>query len=95
MSTWKDVPSAGDVPGYRLFMGEVEKPALDERQYRLVELPNGLRAVFVHDATADKAAACLALATGSMMDPVRAIVALPTIVGAYGPLLTGDGKQLG
>ncbi|EIW56019.1 LuxS/MPP-like metallohydrolase [Trametes versicolor FP-101664 SS1] len=69
MSTWKDVPSAGDVPGYRLFMGEVEKPALDERQYRLVELPNGLRAVFVHDATADKAAACLALATGSMMDP--------------------------
>ncbi|OJT06440.1 Insulin-degrading enzyme [Trametes pubescens] len=69
MSTWKDVPRAGDVPGYRLFMGEVEKPWLDERQYRLVELSNGLRAVLVHDATADKAAACLALATGSMMDP--------------------------
>ncbi|KAI0646092.1 LuxS/MPP-like metallohydrolase [Trametes meyenii] len=69
MSTWADVPAAGDVPGYRIFVGELEKPSLDDRQYRLIELHNGLRAVLVHDAGADKAAACLALTTGYMLDP--------------------------
>ncbi|KAI0634940.1 LuxS/MPP-like metallohydrolase [Trametes polyzona] len=69
MSLWKDIPAAGDVPGYRVFLGEVEKPALDDRQYRLLELHNGLRAVLVHDAAADKAAACLAVTTGYMLDP--------------------------
>ena len=33
------------------------KPAIDDSCYRLVELPNGLRAVLVSDPTADKAAA--------------------------------------
>ncbi|KAI0674093.1 LuxS/MPP-like metallohydrolase [Trametes maxima] len=69
MSTWADVPAADDVPGYRVFVGELEKPSLDIRQYRLVELHNGLRAVLVQDAGTDKAAACLALTTGHMLDP--------------------------
>ncbi|KAI0763999.1 LuxS/MPP-like metallohydrolase [Trametes elegans] len=69
MSAWKDVPTADELPGYRVFVGDVEKPSLDDRQYSLLELHNGLRAVLVHDPTADKAAACLAVTTGYMLDP--------------------------
>ncbi|KAI9058078.1 LuxS/MPP-like metallohydrolase [Trametes sanguinea] len=67
--TWKEVPSAGDAPGFRIFDGEIEKPALDDRQYRLLELHNGLQAVVVSDQAADKAAACLTVATGYTLDP--------------------------
>ncbi|KAI0367165.1 LuxS/MPP-like metallohydrolase [Pilatotrama ljubarskyi] len=69
VSTWEDIPAAGHVPGYRVFLGDIQKSSLDDRQYKLVELHNGLRAVLVHDAAADKAAACLAVTTGYMLDP--------------------------
>ncbi|KAH9896624.1 LuxS/MPP-like metallohydrolase [Cubamyces lactineus] len=68
-SSWKDIPAAGDAPAFRVFEGDLEKPALDDRQYRLLELHNGLRAVLVHDQAADKAAASLAVTTGYMLDP--------------------------
>lgn len=70
MSAWRDVPAADSVPAYRLFTGDLEKPSLDDRQYRVLQLQNGLRAVFIHDPEADKAAACLALTIGNMYDPV-------------------------
>ncbi|KAI0658946.1 LuxS/MPP-like metallohydrolase [Cubamyces menziesii] len=68
-STWKHIPAAGDAPAFRVFEGHLEKPALDDRQYRLLELHNGLRAVLVHDQAADKAAASLTVTTGNMLDP--------------------------
>ncbi|KAI0330109.1 LuxS/MPP-like metallohydrolase [Cubamyces sp. BRFM 1775] len=68
-STWKDISAAGDAPAFRIFERVLEKPALDDRQYRLLELHNGLRAVLVHDHAADKAAASLTVTTGSMLDP--------------------------
>ena len=70
MASWKHVPAAGAVPAYRLFTANLEKPSLDDRQYRVLELQNGLRAVVIHDPDADKAAACLALSIGNMYDPV-------------------------
>ncbi|TBU47821.1 LuxS/MPP-like metallohydrolase [Dichomitus squalens] len=72
MSAWKDVPAADPVPAYRLFTGDLEKPLLDDRHYRVLQLQNGLRAVFIHDPEADKAAACLALTIGHMYDPIDA-----------------------
>lgn len=57
--------------GYKVFLGDIEKPDLDEREYRILELKNGLRAVLVHDPLADKSAACLRVAIGSLYDPVR------------------------
>ncbi|KAI1798428.1 LuxS/MPP-like metallohydrolase [Ganoderma leucocontextum] len=69
MSSWKHIPAARAVPAYRLFTGDLEKPSLDDRQYRVLELQNGLRVVVIHDLEADKAAACLALAIGNMYDP--------------------------
>ena len=70
MSSWKHVPASGGLPPYRLFTGDLEKPSLDARQYRMIELQNGVRAVLVHDPEADKSAACLSVAVGHMYDPV-------------------------
>ena len=41
----------------------------DDNQYRFIELDNGLRAILVSDADADKAAASLNVAVGSGDDP--------------------------
>jgi insulysin len=41
----------------------------DELAYRIVELPNRLRAVLVSDPDTDKAAAALDVRVGSMLDP--------------------------
>ena len=60
--------------GHKIFAGSIEKPDLDERGYRILELRNGLKAVLVHDPQADKSAACLRVAIGSLRDPVRALV---------------------
>ena len=63
---WKDHEA-----GYKVFVGSIEKPDLDERNYQILELKNGLKAVLVHDPLADKSAACLRVAVGSLYDPVR------------------------
>ncbi|CDO75620.1 hypothetical protein BN946_scf184840.g3 [Trametes cinnabarina] len=69
-STSKNVPTAADhAPAFRLYEGEIEKPPLDTRQYSTFDLHNGLRVLVVSDPAADKAAACLTVATGYMLDP--------------------------
>jgi secreted Zn-dependent insulinase-like peptidase len=48
---------------------EVNKPPLDDRSYRMVELDNGLRAVLISDADTDMAAAALDVHVGQFTDP--------------------------
>lgn len=48
---------------------EIVKSPNDERSYRYVELDNGLRALLVSDADADKAAAALDIYVGSASNP--------------------------
>lgn len=60
--------------GYNVFVGNIEKPDFDERSYRILELKNGLTAVLVNDPLADKSAACLRVAVGSLHDPVSVLV---------------------
>ncbi|OCH85237.1 LuxS/MPP-like metallohydrolase [Obba rivulosa] len=67
--SWRSVEGTSHLPGYSVFSGDIERPDLDDRDYRVIELQNGLRAVLIHDASADKAAACLTVAVGSMQDP--------------------------
>ncbi|GAB0494627.1 hypothetical protein MMPV_005921 [Pyropia vietnamensis] len=47
----------------------MERSPMDDRQYRLVGLPNSLRVLLVSDYAADHAAACLNVAIGSLSDP--------------------------
>ena len=48
----------------------IQKSPQDDREYRLIRLSNGLQAMLVHDAKADKAAASLDVAVGHLYDPV-------------------------
>lgn len=47
----------------------MEKPLLDDRSYRVIELPNLLEALLIHDPTTNKAAAALDVNAGSFCDP--------------------------
>ncbi|KAI0952754.1 hypothetical protein AcW1_007154 [Taiwanofungus camphoratus] len=69
MAPWQDLPAKDSLPAYSVFMGQIQKPDLDDRDYKLIQLENGLRAILVHDSAADKAAACVTVAVGSMQDP--------------------------
>ncbi|KAI0396882.1 peptidase M16 inactive domain-containing protein [Xylariaceae sp. FL0594] len=47
---------------------QLEKPSLDDRQYRVIRLPNKLEALLVHDAKTDKASAALDVNVGNFSD---------------------------
>ena len=58
------------VPPHWVYSKPIQKSQQDNREYRLIRLDNGLQAMLVHDATADKAAASLDVAVGHLHDPV-------------------------
>ncbi len=47
---------------------KLEAPALDDRTYRVIRLPNKLEALLVHDADTDKASASVNVNVGSLSD---------------------------
>ncbi|KAL9616727.1 MAG: hypothetical protein Q9204_008547, partial [Flavoplaca sp. TL-2023a] len=47
---------------------QLEKPALDDRSYRVIRLPNQLEALLVHDPDTDKASASVNVNVGSFSD---------------------------
>ncbi len=47
---------------------DLEKPALDDRSYRVITLPNKLEVLLVHDPDTDKASASLNVNVGSFSD---------------------------
>ena len=58
----------GSGPPPRILASELEKPDIDDRSYRVIQLPNKLEALIVHDKTTDKASASLAVHVGSFSD---------------------------
>jgi insulysin len=68
-SDWQTVTNA-DGGSYSFFTRPIQKPQLDDREYRLIKLDNGLTATVIHDPNAHKAAACLDVAIGHLHDPV-------------------------
>jgi hypothetical protein len=52
----------------RLTDNSMERPALDDRSYRVIRLPNKLEALLIHDADTDKASAALDVNVGSFSD---------------------------
>ena len=57
-------------PSYWAYTKPIQKSQQDDREYKLIRLDNGLQAMLVHDAKADKAAASLDVAVGHLHDPV-------------------------
>lgn len=52
----------------RRIADDLEKPDLDDRSYRVIELPNKLEALLVHDAQTDKSSASLNVNVGNFSD---------------------------
>ena len=47
----------------------LETPSLDDRQYRVIRLPNELEVLLVHDGETDKASAAMDVNVGNFSDP--------------------------
>ncbi|KAJ8522379.1 hypothetical protein ONZ45_g1033 [Pleurotus djamor] len=62
-------PSDVSVPPYSIYTKPIQKSEQDKRDYRVIQLANGLQATLIRDANADKAAASLDVAVGHLYDP--------------------------
>ena len=51
-----------------LLTDQLEKPSLDDRDYRVIRLENELEALLVHDPETDKASAALDVNVGNFSD---------------------------
>jgi hypothetical protein len=66
---WTRVEPGNGTPPFSVYNKPVIKPDNDERDYRVIQLQNGLQAVLIHDAETDKAAASMDVAVGHLSDP--------------------------
>lgn len=57
------------MPPIERITDQLEKPALDDRDYRVIRLPNKLEALLVHDPDTDKASAAANINVGNFSDP--------------------------
>lgn len=62
-------PDTGSVPEDSASWLEPHVPAIDKREHRFLELPNGLRVLVISDPDTDQAAAALSVGVGSLADP--------------------------
>ncbi|KAL8293043.1 hypothetical protein RQP46_000737 [Phenoliferia psychrophenolica] len=63
------VPASGDLPAYAVYAHALEKSPNDDRDYRLILLPNGMEALLISDPTTDKASAAMDVKAGHLNDP--------------------------
>ncbi|KAJ3792301.1 Metalloenzyme, LuxS/M16 peptidase-like protein [Lentinula aff. detonsa] len=67
---WRRVTTTQEgTPPFSVFTKLIQKSAQDDREYRIIKLENGLKAVLIHDGKADQAAASLDVAVGHLSDP--------------------------
>jgi len=69
-SDWSHVSPGSDIPPHLLFTRPLGKSQVDDRQYSVIKLENGLTAMLVHDPHTENAAASLDVAVGHLSDPV-------------------------
>lgn len=60
--------SQANTTGTQTLADKLEKPSLDNRTYRVIQLRNDLEALLIHDPDTDKSAAALDVAVGSFSD---------------------------
>lgn len=57
-----------EAPPAERITDNMERPALDDRSYRVIKLPNQLEALLIHDPETDKASGALDVNVGSFSD---------------------------
>lgn len=85
---WTPSQPSSSVPPFSVFTKPIEKSEQDNREYRLIQLANGLQATVVRDPSADKAAASLDVAVGHLYDPVSGICDVACIPADLLPRMT-------
>lgn len=68
LSTMPHTTDESAAPAVKLLTEVLDKPSLDNRSYRVIELGNGLEALLVHDSETDKASASLDVGVGNFSD---------------------------
>jgi insulysin len=66
--TPSEFPALAPGPAAALLTDSLEKSFRDNRDYRVIRLPNELEALLVHDPETDKASAALDVNAGSFSD---------------------------
>ncbi|KAI3620705.1 hypothetical protein CBS9595_002672 [Malassezia furfur] len=61
--------SDGQTGEYAAFERPIEKPLLDNREYKLIRLPNELEVMIISDPETDKASAAMDVRVGHLSDP--------------------------
>ncbi len=61
-------PVNNRVPDAERLAENLERPALDNRYYRVIRLPNKLEALLIHDPDTDKVSAAMDVNVGSFSD---------------------------
>jgi len=61
----------------KILASRLEKPDLDDREYRVIQLANKLEALIVSDKDTDKSSASLAVHIGSFSDSQDLPVTIP------------------
>lgn len=61
--------SDGQEAAYAAFDRPIEKPLLDDREYKLIRLPNQLEAMIISDPKTDKSSAAMDVRVGHLSDP--------------------------
>lgn len=54
---------------YTIISDHLDQPLIDDRKYRLIQLPNKMVALLIHDSETDKSAAALDVNAGAFNDP--------------------------
>ncbi|PCH40569.1 hypothetical protein WOLCODRAFT_117451 [Wolfiporia cocos MD-104 SS10] len=49
MTEWEHRAAQNGTPGYAIYKGNIKKPDLDDRHYRLIHLESGTRTMLAHD----------------------------------------------
>lgn len=70
-TSWQpsSLPSLGDQLPFHTFTSKIDQSPLDDREYRLIRLPNGLEAMLIRDQKTDKSSAAMDVKVGHLMDP--------------------------
>lgn len=63
---------------YSFYTKPLEKPANDDREYRLIKLLNQLEVLVISDPQTDRASAAIDVHVGSLSDPVSILYLLLT-----------------
>lgn len=82
------VQNGAQVPPATVITENLERPELDNRQYRVLKLQNELEVLLVHDPDTDKASAAMDVYVGNYADSPDLPVCHPRLMSNQGSIVS-------